>query len=116
MQAASPVPRVHSGGGESAGPWPPPAAGRHALEPGAAIVRLLGAAGLVGVVSSAFLLAAGAARTPTAYVPGRSGGWPGWLAGPLRGIGVGITSSRFQALMLIMCGSYLLVLLAARAL
>ena len=32
-----------------------------------------------------FLTVAGAAGEPSQYVPGRSGGWPGWLAGPLEG-------------------------------
>jgi alpha-1,6-mannosyltransferase len=49
-------------------------------------------------------------------VPARTGGWPDWLAGPLRALGVGaISSSGFQALTLIMCAGYLAVLLAARA-
>jgi alpha-1,6-mannosyltransferase len=67
-------------------------------------------------VSSVFLLTAGAATAPSQYVPGRIGGWPGWMAGPLEGLGIGITNGSFQALMLIMCASYLLVLFAARAL
>jgi hypothetical protein len=68
------------------------------------------------VVTTVFLVTAGAATRPSQYVPGRSGGWPGWMAGPLEGLGVGITPARFETLTLIMCASYLLVLLAARAL
>ena len=83
---------------------------------GARALRALGALGLLGVPASAFLLAAGAAEKPSSYVPGRSGGWPHWLAGPLEGVGVGITSHSFQALTLIMCASYLAVLLTARTL
>ena len=56
-------------------------------------------------------------RTRRSTCPARSGGWPGWMAGPLRGprhehrLGCS-----FQTLTLIMCASYLLVLLArARA-
>ncbi len=79
-------------------------------------MRALGVLGLLGVVTTVFLLTAGAAARPSQYVPGRSGGWPGWMAGPLQGLGVGISSSSFQTLMLIMCASYLLVLLAARTL
>jgi alpha-1,6-mannosyltransferase len=82
----------------------------------AALVRALGAIGLLGVVGSAFLVAAGAATRPTVYVPARHGGWPHWLAGPFEGLGVGISTGSFQAWMLVMCGSYLIVLLAARAL
>jgi len=83
---------------------------------GTSALRALGALGLLGVVTTVFLLSAGAARRPTQYVPGRSGGWPDWMAGPLRGLGVGISSGSFQNLMLIMSVSYLLVLLAARTL
>jgi hypothetical protein len=72
--------------------------------------------GLVGVVASVFLLTADAATHPTQWVPGRSGGWPRWMAGPLEGVGTGIGNDSFQTLMLIMCASYLLVLYAARAL
>jgi alpha-1,6-mannosyltransferase len=79
-------------------------------------LRALGAAGLVGVVASVFAVVAGAAGSPTSYVPGRSGGWPGWLAGPLHGLGLGIGSASFQTLTLVMCASYAAVLLAAGAL
>lgn len=79
-------------------------------------LRALGTLGLLGVLSTVFLLAAGAAGDPSQYVPARRGGWPSWLAGPLEGLGVGISSGGFQALTLIMCASYLAVLLAARTL
>jgi len=79
-------------------------------------LRALGALGLVGVVTTVFLLAAGAAAHPSQYVPGRSGGWPGWMAGPLQGLRVGISNDSFQTLTLIMCASYVLVLCAARTL
>jgi alpha-1,6-mannosyltransferase len=79
-------------------------------------LRALGTAGLFGILASVFLLSAGTASAPTIYVPARTGGWPDWLAGPLRGLGVGaISSSGFQALTLIMCAGYLAVLLAAHA-
>jgi hypothetical protein len=79
-------------------------------------LRVVGALGLLGVLTSVFLLTAGAASGPTQYVPARSGGWPGWLAGPLAGLGVGIGSGSFQTLTLIMATSYAAVLLAARTL
>ncbi len=79
-------------------------------------VRVLGSLGLAGVVASVFGVVAGAAGTPTQYVPARSGGWPGWLSGPLHGVGLGIGSTSFQALTLAMCASYALVLLAASTL
>ncbi len=78
--------------------------------------RLLGLLGLAGVPGCVFLLCAGAASAPTIYVPGRSGGWPAWLAGPLRNLGFSLSDNSFQTLTLIMAGSYLLVLLATRAL
>ena len=61
-----------------------------------------------------FGVAAGAAGRPTPYVPARIGGWPGWLSGPLHGLGVGIGSSSFQVLTLVMCAGYVAALLAAR--
>ncbi|HEV3283190.1 MAG TPA: hypothetical protein VG010_03220, partial [Solirubrobacteraceae bacterium] len=68
------------------------------------------------MLASAFLLAAGAATRPSMYVPARTGGWPDWLAGPLRGLDIGLTSGSFQAYTLIMCAGYVLVLVAARTL
>ena len=82
----------------------------------AGVQRALGALGLLGILTTVFLISAGAASAPSQYVPGRSGGWPAWMAGPLRGLDLGLTSGGFQVLMLIMCASYLLVLLAARTL
>lgn len=79
-------------------------------------LRALGAAGLVAIVTSVLLVCAGAADRPSQFVPARSGGWPSWLAGPLGHLGVGISSSRFQALTLLMCAGYGCVLIAARAL
>ncbi len=81
-------------------------------------LRALGATGLFAILASVLLISAGAASSPSQYVPARSGGWPGWLAGPLRGLGSGqvvITSGSFQALTLIMCTGYLAVLAAAHA-
>jgi glycosyl transferase family 87 len=72
--------------------------------------------GLLGILASVFLLSAGAATRPTQYVPAREGGWPGWLAGPLQGLDVGLGGHSFQTLMLLLCASYLLVLLTARTL
>jgi len=80
------------------------------------MTRAVGAAGLLGVLISAFLLSAGAATRPSQYVPARSGGWPGWLAGPLQGLDVGLGGHSFQTFMLIMCASYALVLVTARTL
>jgi alpha-1,6-mannosyltransferase len=78
---------------------------------------LLGTLGLLAILISVFLVCAGAASGPSEYVPGRTGGWPAWMAGPLRGLGVGvITASSFQTLTLITTAGYLAVLVASRAL
>jgi len=82
----------------------------------AAALRVLGALGLLGVVTTVLLLSADAAATPSEFVPARSGGWPGWLAGPLQGIGAALSKDGFQTLVLLMCGGYVLVLVSARAL
>ena len=79
-------------------------------------LRALGALGLLGVLTTVFLITAGAASSPSQYVPARSGGWPSWLAGPLEGLGVSLSSDRFQTLTLVMAASYVAVLLAARTL
>jgi hypothetical protein len=84
--------------------------------PPARLLRALAWAGLVAVPACSFLLAAGAAGAPSSYVPARSGGWPGWLAGPLAGLNLGLPGERFQTLLLVMCGGYALVLLGARRL
>lgn len=79
-------------------------------------LRWLGAVGIVGVTASALLIAVGAASAPGRYVPARSGGWPGWLAGPLGGLHLGLSESRFQTLTLLMCVGYALALVGARSL
>jgi hypothetical protein len=89
---------------------------RPAARAPAGLIRALGALGLLGILTTVFLVSAGAASEPSQYVPARSGGWPAWLAGPLRGLGSGLSGADFQTLMLAMCASYLLVLLAARRL
>jgi hypothetical protein len=76
----------------------------------------VGALGIAGALTSAALLAAGSASKPNYYVPSRVGGWPGWLAGPFEGLGVSLGHNGFQTFTLVMGGSYLLLLLAARAL
>jgi alpha-1,6-mannosyltransferase len=80
------------------------------------VKRVLGYLGLFGIITSTLLVTSGSASHPSIYVPASSGGWPSWLAGPLEHLGVGISSSSFQALTLILCVSYLAVLLCARTL
>src|SRR5437588_2374337 len=76
----------------------------------------LAALGALAVVASSFLLAAAAAGEPSQYVPARIGGWPPWLAGPLRGLQASLSSGTFQTLTLVMCAGYLVVLVGARTL
>jgi hypothetical protein len=72
--------------------------------------------GLVSVPVCVLILVARAAGSPSQYVPARSGGWPGWLSGPLHGLGLTLDSTTFQVLTLAMCVGYVLVLLCAQAL
>jgi hypothetical protein len=76
----------------------------------------LGALGLLAVLAGVFAVVAGAAGAPGPLVPGRSGGWPGWLSGPLHGLGLSLGSDGFQAWTLVMCAGYGAVLAAAAAL
>lgn len=108
IQAATPIssaPRARTGGqaGRSAGARAP-----------AGVARALGAVGLTGILACVFLVSAGAASGPSQFVPARSGGWPGWLAGPLSGLGIGLSNTGFEVLMVSLCASYLLVLAVAR--
>jgi hypothetical protein len=116
MQAATGSPRARIGAH-----LPPGSHGR--AGPLAAIgvrpgwpVRALGGVGLAGVVASVFLVAAGAAAKPSSLVPARSGGWPDWLAGPLRGLDFSIGRGGFQSFTLLMCAGYVVVLACAHRL
>ena len=111
MPAATPMPSVRISGATAADT----SVGAGARTP-AGLVRTVGALGLLGILISVFLVSAGAASTPSQYVPARTGGWPAWLAGPLRGMDIGLGGSSFQTLMLVMCASYVLVLIAAKRL
>lgn len=79
-------------------------------------LRALGALGLLGIVTSALLLAARAATAPSLYVRVRDAPWPGWISGPYQALGLGIDKGSFETLILIMVGCYVLVLICARSL
>ena len=116
MQAAVSTPHAGSlagSGTRGSSPSGPAAAPRNRRS--ALLLTAIGSLALLGLVGSCFLLAAGAAGEPSQYVPSRSGGWPGWLAGPYEGLGLSLSSSSFQAFTLVMCGCYLAVLVAARS-
>jgi hypothetical protein len=110
LQAATPLPRERIRGRGSSGVRTAPAV-RTPAGP-----RALGVLGLLGILVSTFMLAAGAAGRPSQYVPSRVGGWPGWLSGPLHGLGATLSSNSFQTLTLVMCAGYALALLCARSL
>src|SRR6185437_16957028 len=79
-------------------------------------LRAAGATALLALLAALAVLAIDAAAAPSRYVPADSGGWPHWLAGPLSGPGEVLGKGGFQMLTLIICASYLVALVAARAL
>jgi alpha-1,6-mannosyltransferase len=95
------------GGGETPG--------RRAPVPAAAL-RAGGFAALLVLLAALAVLCIDAAAAPSRYVPGDSGGWPGWLSGPFGGIGSELGKGGFQTLTLIICASYLVALAASRTL
>jgi hypothetical protein len=84
--------------------------------PGRRSRHAIGLAGLVAIPISVFAVVAGAAGAPSPLVPARSGGWPGWLSGPLHGLGLQIGWSGFQLWTLLLCAGYAAVLATARTL
>src|SRR3954453_22040704 len=90
-----------------------PAATRIAL-PGARTLRVVGAPlALAGLVAAGVALCLHAAAGPSGLIPASWHGLPGWMSGPLPGIGDGLTAGTFTALFLAMCGCYLAVVLLA---
>src|SRR3954468_6684130 len=88
-----------------------PAATRIAL-PGARTLRVVGAPlALAGLVAAGVVLCLRAAAGPSGLIPASWHGLPGWMSGPLPGVGDGLTAGAFTALFLAMCGCYLAVLL-----
>jgi hypothetical protein len=61
-------------------------------------------------------ISAGAASGPSRLVPSRAGGFPDWLAGPLSGLGLGTSDASYQALLLVVCACYVVVLACLPAL
>jgi hypothetical protein len=107
MQAARPATLPRAPGA--------PSAARARPERLSGALRLGGAAGLLALLTSLLLLVLDAAQAPSRYVPADSGGWPGWLAGPLAGAGSHLGSAGFQVLVLVACGAFAVVLASARA-
>jgi len=71
---------------------------------------LTGSGALLGLVGCSLALAAGGAGAPSTLVPAGREGFPGWLAGPLSGLGLSPSAARFQALLVAMCACYAVVL------
>src|SRR4051795_7756682 len=67
---------------------------------------------LAGLVASGVLICLRAAAAPSGLIPASWHGMPGWMAGPLPGVGDGLSAPAFSALFLAMCGCYLATLVA----
>lgn len=78
--------------------------------------RALGFVSLAGLIAGSLVLVTAAASHPLEAVPARLGGFPGWLRGPLSGLGYVLSNGEFATWALVMTGSYLLALLCAPAL
>ena len=111
MQAATPVPAAPTAAGA-----PDQSASETRERVPAWLTCALGVVGLVAVTVAVLGISGGAAGAPSVYVPARAGGWPSWLAGPMSGLGLSISSGSFQTLTLVMCAGYALVLIAATTL
>jgi hypothetical protein len=70
----------------------------------------LGGLALGGLVASGLVICMRAAAAPSGLIPASWHGMPGWMAGPLPGVGEGLTGSDFSALFVVMCACYLAVL------
>jgi alpha-1,6-mannosyltransferase len=77
--------------------------------------RIAGSLMLAGVVSSGFLIAAGAAGERSSFVPGRKGGYPGWLHEPLSSLHLGLDPNGIVVVLAAMWAFYAGALLLARA-
>src|SRR3954471_16021747 len=62
---------------------------------------------LAGLVAAGVLICVRAAAAPSGLIPASWHGLPGWLRGPLPGVGAGLTGGVFSALFLAMCAAYL---------
>lgn len=65
---------------------------------------------LAGLVASGLLICLHAAGGPSGLIPASWHGMPGWMAGPLPGVGLRLTGDTFTALFLAMCACYLATL------
>lgn len=77
------------------------------------MLRGLGLISIGGLVYCSYVIVSGAAYRPSRLVPARSGGFPGWLRGPLTEIGFQLTRSDFATYVLVMLGCFLIATLCA---
>jgi glycosyl transferase family 87 len=70
----------------------------------------LGDLALAGLVACGLAICVRAAAAPSGLIPASWHGLPGWMAGPLPGVGAGLTGGAFSVLFLAMCGCYLAIL------
>src|SRR3954447_20828038 len=67
---------------------------------------------LAGLVACGLLICLRAAAGPSGLIPASWHGMPGWMAGPLPGVGDGLTAGAFSALFVLMCACYLVTLVS----
>jgi alpha-1,6-mannosyltransferase len=76
----------------------------------------VGTVALAALVGCAFVLAAGAASRPSDFVPLSNEHFPGWIAGPLHGVGFAMPEGVLTALVVAICVCYAVILWSAAAL
>src|SRR3954449_11832852 len=70
----------------------------------------IGNLALGGLVACGLVICVRAAAAPSGLIPASWHGMPEWMAGPLPGVGTGLTAGAFSALFVLMCGCYLAAL------
>ena len=78
--------------------------------------RLAALLALAGILGISIVIAIESAAEPSLLVPASRGGFPGWLAGPLEGLGGGITSEQFVWVLVAMTACYMVSLAVIDAL
>ncbi|HVS29689.1 MAG TPA: hypothetical protein VHE14_09060 [Solirubrobacteraceae bacterium] len=83
---------------------------------GARLREALAATGIAGSIAAGYALAADAAAAPSFAVPwSHRGFFPGWLSGPLHGLGAQLDAPRFTVIMLVLLACCLLTMANAGA-
>lgn len=72
--------------------------------------RALGVGALAAIGTACLALATGAAGRRSALVPAARHDFPGWLAGPLHGLGLGVSPGHYEVLVAIICAGYAIAL------